>query len=85
MKNYTKQRYRYVYPGARTGMGHIFEIGRETAFCGMMREEVIKISKEADVKLSTRATFNPDLPLCDKCKGVLKKQLADEYNIKGWV
>lgn len=72
---YRKQRHRYRYQRHTSNKGHISYVGAQYAFCG----------KEMNGYSRSLTKFDEKLELCETCKQVLKRLLAEEYNVEGWV
>ena len=78
--NYKAQEHRYIYPGS-TSQGHIFAAGADKGFCNVKKETLAKKAKEIDERLATTLRFREEQELCKACQNVLKKALAEKYNL----
>ena len=78
--SYKAQEHRYIYPGTKE-QGHIFGVNADIGFCGVKKETLKKKAKEVDERLATTLRFREDQKLCKACQNVLKKALAEKYNL----
>lgn len=72
---YRKQRHRYAYQPHTANKGHIKWEGSTTALCG---KELVGYER-------VLVKFDSDKDLCETCVRVLKRYLAEEYRVQGWV
>ena len=77
---YRSQQHRYIYPGS-TGQGHIFSVGSDVGFCGVRKDTLKKKAKENEERLVNVLRFKEDQALCKRCQNVMKKSLAEKYNL----
>ena len=80
MSNYKIQEHRYIYPGP-VEQGHIFTVGADKGYCGIKKKTLTEKAKEIDERLATTLRFRDGQALCKACQNVLKKALAEKYNL----